>query len=69
MPRMFQLLAMSPNPAAQRSRVLRWLIFQVLVCNTDAHAKSRTFFAGIEGLRIAPAYDLVGATGEAASAG
>lgn len=59
MRRIFELLWMSPNPAAQRLRLLRWLIFQVLIGNTDAHAKNLTFFAGIEGLSIAPAYDLV----------
>ncbi len=59
LPRIFELLSMSPNPAAQRLRLLRWLIFQVLIGNTDAHAKNLTFFAGLEGLTIAPAYDLV----------
>jgi serine/threonine-protein kinase HipA len=59
MPRIFELLSMSPNPAAQRLRLLRWLIFQVLIGNTDAHAKNLTFFSGLEGLTIAPAYDLV----------
>lgn len=59
LPRIFELLAMSPNPAAQRLRLLRWLIFQVLIGNTDAHAKNLMFFAGVEGLTIAPAYDLV----------
>lgn len=59
MPRIFELLSMSPNPAAQRLRLLHWLIFQVLIGNTDAHAKNLTFFAGLEGLSIAPAYDLV----------
>ena len=59
MPRIFELLSMSPNPAAQRLQLLRWFIFQILIGNTDAHAKNLTFFAGIEGLSIAPAYDLV----------
>jgi serine/threonine-protein kinase HipA len=59
MPRIFELLSMSPIPAAQRLRLLRWFIFQILIGNTDAHAKNLTFFAGLEGLSIAPAYDLV----------
>ena len=59
MPRIFELLSMSPIPAAQRLQLLRWFIFQILIGNTDAHAKNLTFFAGIEGLSIAPAYDLV----------
>jgi serine/threonine-protein kinase HipA len=59
LPRIFELAALSPTPAAHRLHLLRWLIFQVLIGNTDAHAKNLTFFAGPEGLSTAPAYDLV----------
>lgn len=59
LPRLFQLLQTSANPAEQCLRLLRWVIFQVLIGNTDAHAKNLTFFCGIEGLSLAPAYDLV----------
>ena len=34
------------------------MIFQVLIGNTDAHAKNLTFFNGVSGLSLAPAYDL-----------
>lgn len=46
-------------PAAARTQFLRWTIFQVLIGNTDAHAKNMSFFCRPGGLSIAPAYDLV----------
>lgn len=59
LPRLFALLADTAQPAAQRLQLLRWTIFQVLIGNTDAHAKNLSFFSGPEGLSLAPAYDLV----------
>lgn len=38
---------------------LRWVIFQVLIGNTDAHAKNLTFFSDPQRLALAPTYDLV----------
>jgi serine/threonine-protein kinase HipA len=60
LPALFTLLDQhATTPARERIALLRWAIFQVLVGNIDAHAKNLTFFAGTEGLRLAPAYDLV----------
>jgi len=58
-PKLFSLLGQSPQPARDRQALLRWVIFQVLIGNTDAHGKNVSFFCGVEGLRLAPAYDLV----------
>lgn len=49
----------TPVPAAARTLFLRWVIFQVLIGNTDAHAKNISFFCQSAGLSVAPAYDLV----------
>jgi serine/threonine-protein kinase HipA len=49
----------TPVPAAARMQFLRWTIFQVLIGNTDAHAKNVSFFCRSAGLTVAPAYDLV----------
>lgn len=57
--KLFRLLELSPRPAVDKQALLRWAIFQVLIGNTDAHGKNVSFFCGIEGLRLAPAYDLV----------
>lgn len=59
LPMLFELLERSPRPVAERLALLRWTIFQVLIGNTDAHAKNLSFHVGREGLSIAPAYDLV----------
>ena len=60
LPALFALLDQhATTPALERVALLRWTIFQVLVGNIDAHAKNLTFFSRAEGLRLAPAYDLV----------
>lgn len=46
-------------PGVSKLQFLRWVIFQVLIGNTDAHAKNVSFFCESGGLTIAPAYDLV----------
>lgn len=56
---LFHLLNASARPAAEKISLLRWVVFQVLIGNIDAHAKNLTFFCGSSGLSLAPAYDLV----------
>lgn len=46
-------------PGVAKLQFLRWSIFQVLIGNTDAHAKNLSFFCADGGLEVAPAYDLV----------
>jgi serine/threonine protein kinase HipA of HipAB toxin-antitoxin module len=58
-PRLFNLLRLSPTPARDRLNLPRWSLFQVLIGNTDAHAKNLSFYFGPQGLVLAPAYDLV----------
>jgi serine/threonine-protein kinase HipA len=59
LPMLFALLERSPRSVVERLALLRWTIFQVLIGNTDAHAKNVSFHVGREGLSLAPAYDLV----------
>ncbi|HYD93822.1 MAG TPA: HipA domain-containing protein [Noviherbaspirillum sp.] len=59
LPQLFDMLRNCPNPAAQRLQLLRWTILQVLIGNTDAHAKNLSFFNDGDGIRLTPAYDLV----------
>lgn len=49
----------SAQPAKARLQLLRWLVFQVLIGNTDAHAKNLSFYMTATGPVLAPAYDLV----------
>lgn len=46
-------------PGAAQLALLDWVIFQVLIGNTDAHGKNISFFSDVEGLKLTPAYDLV----------
>lgn len=59
LPQLFRLLDQTERPAVERLALLRWAIFQVLIGNTDAHAKNLSFFNRHSGLSLAPAYDLV----------
>lgn len=46
-------------PAAAMRRLLDWVLFQLVIGNSDAHGKNISFFVGPEGISPAPAYDLV----------
>jgi len=46
-------------PALTIRDMLSWTLFQLLIGNSDAHAKNISFFVGKEGIGLAPAYDLV----------
>ncbi len=46
-------------PAATRQQVLRWIAFNVLIGNGDAHLKNLSFLRDGDELWLAPAYDLV----------
>lgn len=59
LPSLFGLGHWAAVPAAFKLQLLRWVIFQALIQNFDAHAKNISFFWGPRGLQIAPAYDLV----------
>ena len=58
-PKLFGLLDLVERPVVDRLRLLQWVVFQVLIGNTDAHGKNVSFHCGPGGLRLAPAYDIV----------
>lgn len=49
------------SPAVARSRLFGWLVFNVLVGNSDAHLKNLSFLVSHEGVQLAPFYDLLSA--------
>ena len=59
LPRFFEAIEASPQPTKARLQLIRWLVFQVLLGNTDAHAKNLSFHMTAAGPVQAPAYDLV----------
>jgi serine/threonine-protein kinase HipA len=46
-------------PAAALRDLLQWVLFNLLIGNSDAHAKNISWFVGPKGIQIAPAYDLL----------
>jgi len=46
-------------PAVAIRDLLNWVLFQLLIGNSDAHGKNISFFVGPGGIDMAPAYDLL----------
>ena len=47
------------NVQAYEAQLIRWMTFNILVRNYDAHGKNISFFVGKNGLELTPFYDLV----------
>ncbi len=47
------------SPAVARARLFGWLVFNVLVGNSDAHLKNLSFLVSHEGVQLAPFYDML----------
>ncbi len=47
------------NKAVARARLFGWLVFNILVGNSDAHLKNLSFLVSHEGVQLAPFYDLL----------
>jgi serine/threonine-protein kinase HipA len=53
------LAARCRNQASARTRLFSWLVFNVLVGNSDAHLKNLSFLVSHDGIELAPFYDLL----------
>jgi len=58
-PKLFEFADLCQNPALTKQQILDWLLFNILVYNSDAHGKNISFFVGPEGMSLTPFYDLV----------
>lgn len=47
------------SPAVARTRLFGWLVFNVLLGNSDAHLKNLSFLVSHEGVQLSPFYDLL----------
>lgn len=56
---LFHAAESTTQPALAKMALLRWVVFNYLIGNTDAHAKNVSFYLDQGGLRLAPFYDLV----------
>lgn len=54
-----EAIAYCRNKAAARMSLFRWVVFNILVGNGDNHLKNVSFIVDREGIRVAPAYDLL----------
>ncbi len=54
-----QLIALTLPRTASRLALFRWIAFNVLIGNGDAHMKNLSFFCEPRGYTLAPFYDLV----------
>ncbi len=57
--RLFSITDLAIAAAPMRLGLLRWILVQYLIGNSDAHGKNISFFVEPGGLRLAPSYDLV----------
>lgn len=56
-PKLFALDTL--NSTAYQATLIRWMTFNILMRNYDAHGKNISFFTGKQGLELTPFYDLV----------
>ena len=59
LPDLFASCRLCRVPAAAVRDMLNWVLFQLLIGNSDAHGKNISFFVGPAGIDVAPAYDLL----------
>ena len=59
LPDLFASCRICRVPAAAMRDMLNWVLFQLLIGNSDAHGKNISFFVGPAGIDMAPAYDLL----------
>lgn len=57
-----RLAAACRGPAVVRTKLFQWLVYNVLIGNSDAHLKNLSFQVSASGVTLAPHYDLL-ATG------
>ncbi|MBD3791576.1 MAG: HipA domain-containing protein [Campylobacterales bacterium] len=57
--KLFQSTAMCQVPAKAKLQLLEWALFNLIIGNADAHGKNISFYLGIQGLTVAPYYDML----------
>ncbi len=57
--KLFSIAKLTQSEAVTRMSLIRWVLLQYLIGNSDAHGKNISFMMEQSGLRLAPAYDIV----------
>lgn len=55
-----EIINKTTNKLQTRTRLFRWLVFNVLVANDDCHLKNLSFYMAADGVRLTEHYDLLG---------
>ena len=55
-----EIIDKTTNKLHTRTRLFRWLVFNVLLANDDCHLKNLSFFVAADGVRLTEHYDLLG---------
>lgn len=59
LPKLFSFADKCINPALTKQKLLDWVVFNLIICNADAHGKNVSFFVSNKGIELTPFYDLV----------
>ncbi|MGK0367334.1 MAG: serine/threonine-protein kinase HipA [Thermoproteota archaeon] len=57
--KLFAVLKTCRVPIKAKQDVIRWIIFNLIIGNSDSHAKNISFFVGAKGIEVTPFYDLL----------
>ena len=57
--KLFSMIAFAADPSKMQRNLLLWVLFNLIVGNSDAHGKNFSFFVQKSGLAPTPWYDLV----------
>ncbi len=63
--KLFEFTKACAVPAIITQSLIDWMIFNLIIGNSDAHGKNASFFVGTRGITLTPFYDLVSVTFEA----
>lgn len=63
--KLFELAKTCSVPAIVTQSLVDWMVFNLIIGNSDAHGKNASFFISSSGMSITPFYDLVSVTYEA----
>ncbi|VAW46916.1 Toxin HigB / Protein kinase domain of HipA [hydrothermal vent metagenome] len=57
--KLFEFANRTSVPAQTKQHLLDWILFNLIVGNSDAHGKNISFYIGKNGISLAPFYDIV----------
>jgi len=59
LPKLFEFANATNIPAQTKQQIINWVLFNLIIGNSDAHGKNISFYVNKTGLTLTPFYDLV----------